>query len=176
MFTGLQDPAYPFLPPSFVLRHPSLFYPRSFWGHFYQLTPRFKTFPWLPISLRTKAKVLIRKSGLTRSVSILLLLAFISLHPLPHSLCMLASKPDKASISGPFQGDFLCLICCSLTYPHSFLLPLIFFPSPVSFPYHLYHLTSYNILLLLFWFGFCASPTTLNTPVLGSHQLSPNPT
>lgn len=89
--------------------------------------------------------------------------------------CCFWNVPDKSSMSGPFQSDFLCLICCpshnlkALSLTLSALLSL---PS-VAFYCHWYHLTAY--IVLLFWeLGFHASPTALHMPVLGSHQLSPN--
>lgn len=78
---------------------------------------------------------------------------------------------DKSSTSGPFQRDSLLLTSpqgSPLTLSALFILP------SVPFYCHWYPLTAY--IVLLFWgFGFHASPTTLNTPVLDSHQLSPNP-
>ena len=151
VFTGLHDPDYSFLTTIILLWSGPLHFSIHdfggiFWhlgGHLVKLPPWFKTLPWLPISLRAKAKDLPPATNpppplcshlLTLSTS----LALLQPHWPP---CWPLNTPDKAFTSPLFQSYFLCQICCSLTYPHRSLPHLasllISLPSPVSFYYHL---------------------------------------
>lgn len=102
---------------------------------------------------------------------------------LSHSTPATLASPDApgtCETSLPCQGLFRGTSFVWFAVPHisSRLSPSLCLHSPPYLQFHFYchwyRLTAY--ITLLFWvFGIHASPTALNTPVLGSHQLSPNP-